>query len=350
MIIALSLFLMNSAHAEQTEGIQTNPSAAVKDIDLLPAMASVSSSPNRIWVGTFQLVWNELIDEYVKKPVKFAGYNSDNVKLLNKRTFSKNNIHPDAYYIKSGPVSPELKEEIENGIKEKFNETSDILDSFDWSEDEQKLFIYAMLKKDFKFLVSFDKLPDNYFGSSRTPVPYFGINNSSWYRLRKNVVVMFYNSDNDFAVKLLTRGRDTVILYRTDDDTTFDEYYENLDEKYKAYKGTRRFTGTDSITIPDLSLYIESGFPEFEGHRIKGTNMQIDKTIETVDFKMNKNGVKLKSEAAIMARCTALLPDNGRHFNYTDNYVMFLVEKNKTSPYFAMRVHDVETLNKTGRK
>ena len=76
---------------------------------------------------------------------------------------------------------------------------------------------------------------------------------------------------------------------------------------------------------------------------------RIDKTIETVDFKMNNEGVKLKSEAAIMMKCLAMPIERGRNFMFTDNFVLFLIEKGQNVPYYAMRVHDVETLNKTGR-
>ncbi len=318
-------------------------------IEVLPTMNWTSSAPNRIWVGTFQIVWNEFMDNIVKKPIKFVNYNSQMAKALNKQDFKKTDISENSYYTKYGTVSPDLKTEIENGIKEKFNETSDILDTLDWSYNPEKILVYAMLKKDFKFLNAFDKLTPGTFAQNNTPVDYFGINDKSDKKLYKNLKVMFYNNNEDFAVKLFTKDNDVVLLYRTNDDVTFDQYYKDLNKKAKKYNGKNKFQKDDELRIPDIKLYQETSFKDVEGHLIKGTNLKIDKTIETVDFKMNNEGVELKSEAAIIAKMCAILPQTGRKFYFTDNFVLFLIEKNQNTPYFAMKVNDVETLNKTGK-
>ena len=65
---------------------------------------------------------------------------------------------------------------------------------------------------------------------------------------------------------------------------------------------------------------------------------------------MDNEGVKLKSEAAIIATCSLMPPSRGRSFMFTDNFVLFLVEKGKRSPYYAMKINDIETINKTGKK
>lgn len=329
--------------------IQTAEAQMAKNIDVLPALTSESTAQNRIWVGTFQIVWNELMDEILHKPIKFAGYDSIDAKELNKKTFTKSYLNNNSYYVKSDIVSPDLKTEIETAIKNKFNETSDILDLFDWSYDPQRLFIYAMLKKDFKFKVPFDKLPQRTFGQNPTLIDYFGINEDSSRRLYKNVSVMFYNANNDFAVKLFTKSKDIVILYRTDDDTTFDNYFKNVNEKAEKYMGSRSFNGDDKLSVPDFNIDLETNFPDVEKHRIKGTNYEIDQTIETIKFKMDNHGVKLKSEAAIMMKCLSLPVERGRNFSYNDNFVLFLIENGKKTPYYAMRVHDAETFNKTSK-
>ena len=330
-------------------GISTAQAQEVNSIEVLPTMNTQSTAQNRIWVGTFQLVWNELTDKIVKAPVKFLDFDSQMANNLNQKQFKKSNLNEKSYYVKSGIVSPALKAEIEKNIKSKFHETSDILKMFDFTYNPEKIFVYAMLKKDFRFTNAFDKLATGNFGNSQEKVKYFGINDNSNQKLYKNVNVLFYNDDNDFAVKLYTKGKDEVLLYRTNDDKTFDKYYAELNDKTAKYSGDKNFVKNDTLTIPDIKLYQETSFNELEGHQIVGTNMQIDKTIETVDFRMNNKGVKLKSEAAIMLRCMSLAPREGRDFTFNNNFVLFLIEKDQNTPYYAMKVSDVATINKTSK-
>lgn len=330
-------------------GISTAQAQEVNSIEVLPTMNTQSTAQNRIWVGTFQLVWNELTDKIVKVPVKFLDFDSQMANNLNQKQFKKSNLNEKSYYVKSGIVSPALKAEIEKNIKSKFHETSDILKMFDFTYNPEKIFVYAMLKKDFRFTNAFDKLATGNFGNSQEKVKYFGINDNSNPKLYKNVNVLFYNDDNDFAVKLYTKGKDEVLLYRTNDDKTFDKYYAELNDKTAKYSGDKNFVKNDTLTIPDIKLYQATSFNELEGHQIVGTNMQIDKTIETVDFRMNNKGVKLKSEAAIMLRCMSLAPREGRDFTFNNNFVLFLIEKNQNTPYYAMKVSDVAAINKTGK-
>lgn len=330
-------------------GISTAQAQEVNSIEVLPTMNTQSTAQNRIWVGTFQLVWNELTDKIVKAPVKFLDFDSQMANNLNQKQFKKSNLNEKSYYVKSGIVSPALKAEIEKNIKSKFHETSDILKMFDFTYNPEKIFVYAMLKKDFRFTNAFDKLATGNFGNSQEKVKYFGINDNSNQKLYKNVSVLFYNDDNDFAVKLYTKGKDEVLLYRTNDDKTFDKYYAELNDKTAKYSGDKNFVKNDTLTIPDIKLYQETSFNELEGHQIVGTNMQIDKTIETVDFRMNNKGVKLKSEAAIMLRCMSLAPREGRDFTFNNNFVLFLIEKDQNTPYYAMKVSDVAAINKTGK-
>ncbi len=330
-------------------GISIAQAQEVNSIEVLPTMNTQSTAQNRIWVGTFQLVWNELTDKIVKAPVKFLDFDSQMANNLNQKQFKKSNLNEKSYYVKSGIVSPALKAEIEKNIKSKFHETSDILKMFDFTYNPEKIFVYAMLKKDFRFTNAFDKLATGNFGNSQEKVKYFGINDNSNPKLYKNVNVLFYNDDNDFAVKLYTKGKDEVLLYRTNDDKTFDKYYAELNDKTAKYSGDKNFVKNDTLTIPDIKLYQETSFNELEGHQIVGTNMQIDKTIETVDFRMNNKGVKLKSEAAIMLRCMSLAPREGRNFTFNNNFVLFLIEKDQNTPYYAMKVSDVAAINKTGK-
>ena len=91
----------------------------------------------------------------------------------------------------------------------------------------------------------------------------------------------------------------------------------------------------------------ERNFDELCDKQIQNSNLKIAKAIETIDFKMDNKGVKLKSEAAMSVMKMSLMPDEltPRHFYFDDSFVLFLQEKDR-QPYFAMRVNDVKGLQK----
>ena len=55
---------------------------------------------NQVWVGTFNLVWNELIEQ-LGGNVEFEEGNSELANELNKKTFTKEMLNEDSYYIKT---------------------------------------------------------------------------------------------------------------------------------------------------------------------------------------------------------------------------------------------------------
>jgi hypothetical protein len=208
-----------------------------------------------------------------------------------------------------------------------------------------------MLKKDFKFLYAFDKLEDGKFGVPGEKVKYFGTSEKSEKKLRKNIDILFYTHDTDFAVKLHTTGSDEVFLYRTNDDKPFEQFYTDMNRKTNLY-----YTGSKQVRLgyfkaPDISLFKLKNFDELCGKPIQGTGFLIAQAIESIDFKMNNEGVKLKSEAAITTVESVFFGDKPvKDFYFNDKFVVFLKEKDKTTPYFALRAADVSLINKTGKQ
>lgn len=319
------------------------------DLELLPTLKAQSNAENRIWVGTFQLAWNELMDNFTKGPVVFIDYNSPVVEDLNKQSFKGEYISQNAYYSKFGETSPELKKEIEKAIFEKFKEKSDILDSLDWKKGYGKYTAYAMLKKDFKFIKAFTKLEKEKFGKNKTKVEYFGINEKSDADLDETLSVLFYNSKDDFAIAIRTLDKDIVYLYRTNDNKTFDKLYSDMFMKKAAYDGSFKFNKKDELKVPNIDLFKMQNFKEFENKQIKDTDIEIGTALETVQFKMDNEGVKLKSEAIIMTQMCALMPEEDlkpRKFYFDDSFALFLQEYDSCKPYFAMRIADVAGVNR----
>ena len=108
--------------------------------------------------------------------------------------------------------------------------------------------------------------------------------------------------------------------------------------------GIRSFGKKDEFKAPVIDFKKERDFKELCNKPIKNSNLMIYKAIETIQFKMNETGVKLKSEAGMMVAltCCPSFGDEPRYFYCDGGYVIFLQEKDK--PYFAMRANDAKAL------
>lgn len=312
-------------------------------IEVLATMDEVPSKPNRVWVGTFQLVWNKLMDEYTHGPVVLQNYNSSLIEALNRRNFDANDIAANAYYATFGNNSFAKKAEIGKAIREKFDEGSDILHYMEWTYDGRQFIIYAMLKKEFKFLEKFSDLGKKTFGKNKTKTAFLGIDEDSDENLDDTVNVLFYG-ENDYAVELPTRGDDVVLLYRTDVDKPFDALFAEMMDKKEKYSGAADFDEIDELRVPNFDFYLKHYFDELSGKTIVGgeRDVIIQQALETIEFKMDREGVKLKSEAAIYMGDGFMPVKKPRYFYFDDTFVLFLMERGRQRPYFAMRVQDMK--------
>ena len=312
------------------------------------------TNTNNIWVGSFQLAWNEFLDTRLKgKELKFENYESNLANELNKRSFTKEMISEESYYIKVAETEPKLKDEIEAELKNKFNYKSTVLDSLDFTKiDGSKCYtLYSMLYKNFEFIKPFDKLSGIKFKDSEEWYKSFGIENSSSEELNSNVEVLYYTKisdtnlkSNDFAVKLKTKGEDEVIICRTDSSDSFEDIYEEINTKANNYTGNRDFGEDDELKIPYINVDTVINYDELCGKFIEGTNgLYLKNAMQNVRFSLNEKGGNLTSEASIQDMYLSVGMDT-RFFYLNDNFITFLKEKDSSNPYFALRITNSDLL------
>jgi len=242
---------------------------------------------------------------------------------------------------------------------EKFNETSEIIDMIDWSDSPEddswypewapkKYLFYTMLKKVFKFAKAFDTYDPDSFDDKYDNIKYFWIKSSSPEALYSQVKVLYYNSDSDFAVVLKTNEWEEVILSRWTTENSFMNTYKEIIAKSEKYKWKKYFWDYDYLKVPNLSLNVFRSYDEFVGKRFKDSewkDYEIMKAVQTIEFDLDEEWWRIKSEAMIALTDWAIGPSfeepERRYFYFDKPFMIFLKEENKQVPYFAARVSDI---------
>ena len=301
---------------------------------------------NTAWCGTFNLIWNDLKNDLAKQNIVFTPQ-TKTVENLNKGTFNTSCLSEESYYKVYGKPTLELKKQIEKDIKEKFDETSEILDDFSWGTGNPKdYFLYSMLKKEFKFPQVFTKLDNGTFGEYQN-VKYFGINSLTDTKVRDQVIVLYYNSKDDFAIKLTTMSNDEVIISRGNKEKTFGKIYDEIQNNSNDYNGDITFQENDKLQIPNIDFKIKKEFDELENKTFSfanGDEYSIQKALQTIEFQLDEKGGKIKSEAGMQNRATAAKNDKTRYFIVDNTFCIFLKEKDKSLPYFAAEISDISKI------
>lgn len=285
------------------------------------------NTKNNLWIGTLDLAWKDLKEKIGVNKIELEGENPQIVNDLNESTFSKEMLDPNDYKIN-------VERTVTDGYK-----------------------IDATLKKELNFLEAFDNFSDTYkwtFGDNKKEyIKYFGINNASLEKMNQNVEVLFYNPigngnlfSNDFAVRLRTKEGDEIILYRTNDKKSFDEYYEDIKLKTNQYKGSTKFSEDDELRIPYIRINGMISYNELYGKEIKNSNgLYIYDVIQNINFSLNEKGCNLSSKASMVTEYMGIGEDT--KYCYFDNtFVLFMKEKNSNRPYFALKVDNTDILEK----
>lgn len=289
---------------------------------------------NNVWVGTLDLAWKELKERINLSTIEIEGGNSQIVKDLNESTFTKKMLDQNDYEIN-------VERTFLNGYK-----------------------IDAILNKKLNFLEPFDNFSQDYthltFGNNQEYIKYFGINAGSSEKMNKNIEILFYNTaddknlytiygrtaSKDIAIKLKTKEGDEIILYRTNEKKSFEEYYDDIQTKAKAYTGSKEFSKDDQLEIPYIRINGMINYDELYGKEIRNSNgLYIYDVNQYVNFSLNEKGCNLSSKATMIIEPEGIVGEP-KYFYFTDTFILFMKEKDSDKPYFALKVDNSDILEK----
>ncbi len=309
----------------------------------LPVFADGLSTRHDIFTPAFQLVWQDFKDLLAPKKINFAGIDPAIVWVLNANEFCADDVSDSSYYKIAAPISYSLKAKIQREIFEKFGETSKILDSIDWTQKgKNDYFLYALFKKDVEFANEFDVLENMSFNNSKQLFKYFGFTPDNARKYKKQVRPLFYAFDWDYAVSIETKNQDKIILYRTDSNQNVYDLYAQLTKKTV---NNISLGESDELIVPFISLNRQIEYNKLYNRTIRGTKFIIAKAIDDIEFNLDNKGAKLRNEAAIEAvEMSMPIPGRGIKYDFSKPFVLFMVEKDKSMPYFALRINNSDFL------
>lgn len=324
LAIAISLTGITFAVTEIYKKYNTN-----HNITINPSYQSTldENTINNLWIGTLDLAWKDLEEKLGKSKLELEDSNLPIIDELNNSTFSKEMLDQNDYKIN-------VERTVTNGYK-----------------------IYATLNKELNFLETFDNFSNDYkyttFANGKEYIKYFGINNASSEKMNKNIEILFYNkksetnqlSDN-FAIKLKTKEGDEIILYRTDDNKSFNEYYNDVKKKTNEYTGNREFQEQDELLVPYVRVNGMIAYNDLYGKFIKDTNgLYFTDVVQNVNFSLNEKGCNLNSKATIVNEYLGINNDT-KYCYFKDKFIIFMKEKDSEKPYFALKVDNDDILEK----
>jgi hypothetical protein len=339
------------------------PSDTLEKTVIVPTLDTpMPEGKNVIWCASFQLAWNEMRDEIVGEPIRIE--NAEEIAArLNAGKASKDDLEPADYYINAGAVADGVIEKIQRDMASRFPDapTPEIQAS------EQAVVAYAYLAANVKFAIPFFENKEEFLFEG-VPVSSFGVRDKDAYaygRLRSQVGILYMlprdsrmywayghpSNPNPFALDLCTDSSPyQVIVARVEPKPTLSETLADLDEKIAGWDSDEwegRFGPSDVLLVPTMSWRVTHHFTELEGadkvilnERSPVAGYWVRETSQLIDFRLDRSGARLRSEAKYV--CEA----GERYFVLDRPFLIVMKKRGGQEPFFVMWVANAELLCK----
>jgi hypothetical protein len=270
-------------------------SIALQKTDFVPSLDSeITPNRNLVYCATFQLVWNQLIDEIIRSPIELDG-SLQFVQSLNKRLFEKQDISPSCYMAMAGFEQDGIVEKIRNELREKFHREP----GFDIQLPMPDAIIsYAYLEKSLCFETKFDVYAEPLLFSDGINVQTFGVAKIGM--ASSQLAVLDYRDSGDFILKfqkLANSDSDEIVLAKVAPKSTLLETVESVllrtNEKSNVSTTNRSLDITEKVQIPKLGFDVLRQYHEFEGRNILNQGFEgyfIAKALQAIKFQLDETG------------------------------------------------------------
>ena len=311
-----------------------------------------NENKDKIWTEGFQLAWNDVSYNYTNGPVLFEDFNNDDeiVALSNKNI--DNHMFANSYNLDEIKIlefednqynvartnDAKIKDEIANNNSLNSalaNSSNFAMNNMVFRDNENELTIYSAFGEEIDLGKNFVEVPARTFNTSYDKYKFFGMDEEAYDKVKENVAVLFYNSADDFAISVVY-NEDELILYRTDNEESFDAIYEEI---YEKKVDGLELEKNDILEAPWINVDEGIIYDELIGKKVIGED---ELTIKNIGQDIAFN-LKASSEKKVEGNIDEV---KGKEYIFDGNFVLFLKKEYSEVPYFALRVDDTNYLVK----
>lgn len=289
----------------------------------------IQKDKNVIYAPAFLFAWNTLKNE-LTVPFKIIEPSSNDFKLLNHSKSFENSLNADEYDINV-------------------------------NVEDERISVYAYFNKTLPFPTKLEKLEDPILFKD-TKVNAFGMKyfDSKYIEFTK---VLYYKNDDNFVLTFLPKNEhhEIILAKGLDSTTTLLAMLKQMNQLINVGKKEQKnsnilwkyeITEDDMFSVPSIKFNISTKYKNIEYQKFQsgGISYFVETAYQRTGFILNENGAVVESEA-IAASLEAAMEEEEtvRHpKKLIFNKPFFVVIKriDQTNPYFAMRVDNVELMEK----
>jgi len=296
---------------------------------------------NVLWCATFQMAWDAAARHF-GAPLRLQPA-SKLADSLNRSPFNPQWIDAGSVFYAGGAVGDGVLDRIDQGARARGHPSklSGNLRKISKTED---LVFYALLVKDLEFEKPFAKLGKWKVG--KRAVPWFGFTPEMQDAgdLRQQVGVHHYVARNDFVIELRSKQTGDQLLLAKLPDEPATPAAASLAVLKRLRANPPRAEAADLLAVPNIVVDEKVTFSELEGRTVPGSSRFVRAAMQTIDFRMDEKGVKLRSEAAISFGCSAHHRVEPRLMILDPPFAIVMKRKNAPQPYFVAWIANADPL------
>jgi hypothetical protein len=315
----------------------------------------IQKDRNAIWCASFLSAWKTLETDLAKEPLSLQG--APEVALaLAQAADPRPHIPEASLYVAAGWNQKGIIDQIWKDLAQKFPAKARptfpaiLPDSF---------VAYAYLEANVKFSLPYfqNRKPLVFTDTAgkKTELCSFGIRSEddyAYFTLREQPDILFAAADANYHLKECaidldrTSQPNQIILAFMEPRTSLGEMMAIVEDKIakvKMNEGHRGLGPNDVLLVPDMVWRITHRFAELEGREFTNAMLKgqrIDVARQDIQFRLDKSGAELKSEAK-----THMKPIP-TYYVFDRPFILYMKKRGAEIPYFVMWVDNAELLNK----